>query len=67
MATANTPAWRRNLRLYLDLSSTQVTDAGLAHLKMMSSLKWLDLRKTAVTDTGLKDLKSALPMLGYNR
>jgi len=39
------------------LSDTQITDAGLEHLKGLTSLQWLDLRYTQITDTGLEHLK----------
>jgi hypothetical protein len=39
----------------------RVTDAGLAHLKGLTELRWLDLRKTRVTDAAIRDLQKALP------
>ena len=42
-------------RLYL--SHTEVTDAGLEHLKLLSQLQTLDLGGTKVTDAGLEHLK----------
>jgi hypothetical protein len=47
----------------LDLSDTQVSDAGLAHLKGLTSLSGIDLRSTWVSDAGAKELKRALPGL----
>jgi hypothetical protein len=41
--------------VYLD--GTQVTDAGLEHLKGLSQLRTLNLKDTQVTDAGLKRLK----------
>ncbi|MCH8804975.1 MAG: hypothetical protein IH986_02675 [Planctomycetes bacterium] len=41
----------------LDLRGTQVTDAGLAHLKGLAGLNWLWLSGTEVTDAGLAHLK----------
>jgi len=41
----------------LDLSSTDVTDAGLAHLKGLTKLTALDLRDTQVSSAGLKHLE----------
>src|SRR5262245_8932972 len=41
----------------LDLSSTQITDAGLAHLKDLKSLEDLVLSVTKITDAGLVHLK----------
>jgi hypothetical protein len=39
------------------LSDTQITDAGLEHLKGLTSLKRLDLYSTQITDAGLEHLK----------
>ncbi len=41
----------------LDLSFTDVTDDGLAHLKELTSLSELDLMHTRITDSGLAHLK----------
>ena len=41
----------------LDLTRTQVTDAGLAHLKGLVNLATLDLDGTKLTDAGLAHLK----------
>lgn len=41
----------------LELESTQVTDAGLAHLEGLTHLKELTLVNTEVTDAGLARLK----------
>ena len=46
----------------LDLSGTQVTDAGLKSLEPLDKLTSLDLQSTQVTDEGLKALV-ALPKL----
>ena len=35
-----------------------MTDAGLAHLKGLSSLKWLKLTRTRVTDAGIAELRN---------
>ena len=43
--------------IFLYLSSTNVTDAGLAHLKGMSHLRRLTLANTRITDAGLAHLK----------
>jgi hypothetical protein len=40
----------------LSLSGTQVTDAGLVHLKGMTGLRTLDLSDTQITDAGLAHL-----------
>jgi len=42
---------------YLDLMSSQITDAGLAHLKGLTQLQWLNLLGARVTDAGLVHLK----------
>ena len=47
----------------LDLSRTQVSDAGLEHLKGLTSLTALDLSGTQVTDEGVEALKAAIPGL----
>lgn len=44
-----------NLR-YLDLSYTDVGDAGLAHLADLTKLEWLILNETRVTSAGLAQL-----------
>jgi hypothetical protein len=44
------------LRL-LDLDLTEVTDAGLEHLKGLTALQELSLWRTPVTDAGLQHLK----------
>ena len=52
----------------LDLSETQVGDAGLEHLGELSGLHWLSLDSTNVTDAGLMHLKglSNLDQLNIN-
>jgi Leucine-rich repeat (LRR) protein len=45
----------------LDLYDTQVTDAGLEHLKGLTSLTKLSLSRTPITDAGLAEIKAALP------
>jgi hypothetical protein len=47
----------------LSLAGTQVTDAGLPHLKALTKLSALDLDNTHVTDAGVNKLKRALPRL----
>ena len=42
----------------LCLEDTQVTDAGLKHLKRLPKLSWLELGNTKVTDAGLEHLRS---------
>ena len=39
------------------LHDTQVSDAGLEHLKGLNAIKELDLSNTQVSDAGLKHLK----------
>lgn len=52
-------------RLYeLNLRGTEITDAGLVHLKEMPQLTRLHLEKTKITDDGLEHLKG-LPSLEY--
>jgi hypothetical protein len=63
------PTWLRELlgddfflKLHaVDFHDKQVTDAGLQHLKALSSLQTLDLIDTQVTDAGINELKKALP------
>ena len=38
-----------------------LTDAGLVHLKGLTSLVFLFLIETQITDAGIADLKMALP------
>ena len=39
------------------MQGTQITDAGLEHLKGMSKLRYLDLQETRITDAGLDIIK----------
>jgi len=50
----------------LDLSKTQITDAGLVHLQGLTSLTQLSLDGTAISDAGLVHLKglTSLTLLG---
>lgn len=52
----------------LDLSKTQITGAGLAHLKGLNSLEILDLGNTKINDPDLEQLTSLpkLQSLGLN-
>jgi len=45
----------------LILDNTQVTDAGLKHLKGLTNLQFLHLDGTQVTRRGVKELNKALP------
>jgi hypothetical protein len=45
------------------MDATQITDAGLVHLKSLPKLSALALRGTRVTKAGMHDLKQALPSL----
>ena len=65
------PAWLRNLLgedlfttvvgvSFLDPRGTQVTDAGLQHLKGLTQLRTLNLKGTQVTDEGVKRLQERL-------
>ena len=49
------------------LMDTQVTDAGLEHLKGMTNLRYLHLGDTQVTDAGVNELKKALPNCRIDR
>jgi hypothetical protein len=53
----------------LSLDSVDLTDAGVARLAEIQSLKQLDLYHTLVTDKGFEQLKSALPqcVIHYER
>ena len=46
-----------NKIVFVNLSGTQVTDAGLEHLKGLTNLRRLYLSGTKVTDAGLEHLK----------
>ena len=46
---------------FLSLAGTQVTDAGLRHLKGLTSLRQVVLFRTQVTPAGVADLNDALP------
>jgi hypothetical protein len=46
------------------LMETQVTDAGLIHLKNLRNLTALALEKTKVSEAAKADLKAALPKCG---
>jgi hypothetical protein len=50
----------RNLRI-LDLKSTQVSGAGLAHLKHLDKLRHLALPRMHVTQADVDELRTALP------
>jgi hypothetical protein len=64
-ATMPTPQWLRSLLgddLFqsvgvVGLTGTQVTDAGLEHLKRLGQLQLLYIGHTQVTDAGLEHLK----------
>ena len=47
--------------LVLGLQDTEVTDAGLVHLKGLTQLQVLGLQDTEVTNAGVAKLKQALP------
>jgi hypothetical protein len=42
----------------LSLDGTEVTDAGMEHLKGLTQLQWLDIGGTKITDAGLEHIKS---------
>ncbi|MGO8753589.1 MAG: hypothetical protein ACLQNE_47250 [Thermoguttaceae bacterium] len=64
-AQPSSPKWLRTLLgddcftnvVEVALDHTQVTDAGLAHLKGLTQLQQLSLDNTQVTDAGLEHLK----------
>jgi len=41
--------------------SSQITDAGMVHLKGLTGLQTLYLNRTKVTDAGISDLQKSLP------
>ena len=45
----------------VSLIGTNVTDAGLVHLKGLTKLEYLNLNGTKVTDAGIKQLQQTLP------
>ena len=47
----------------LNLSSTQITDAGLKHLYALHTLRLLNLTGTSVSDSAINALEKALPNL----
>ena len=53
----------------LDLNRTQVSDAGLLHLRNLTNLEWLMLIEARVSDAGLENIKSLtnLKMLYLDR
>ena len=50
----------------LSLDDTQITDAGLAHLRGLTALQTLYLHDMKVTDAGVKKLQEALPIARSN-
>ncbi len=51
----------------IGLACTQITDAGLVHLKALINLSSLDLLGTRVSDAGVKEQQQALPSLKIAR
>ena len=47
----------------LDLRGTQISDAGLVHLRSLGQLELLNLNWTQVSESGSQDLKRFLPTL----
>src|SRR3954469_25285428 len=43
------------------LSYTRITDAGLAHLKGLTTLESLDLTATRISDAGVKEFHRLMP------
>ena len=68
--TADDETVRRVSRLSrlqsLGLFGTNVTDAGLAHIKQLTHLKDLDLRSTRIGDTGLAELSAMTSLRQLN-
>ena len=48
----------------LELSDTDISDAGLEHLRALKGLKDVYLDGTKVTQKGVKQLQAALPNCG---
>jgi hypothetical protein len=46
---------------FLDLTDTQITDAGLKHLAGMKGIQFLTLTGTAVSEAGVEELRRQLP------
>ena len=51
----------------LFLGGTQITDAGLVHLRGLKRLQELEVGNTRVTDTAVRELQRALPNLKISR
>ena len=49
------------------VNNTEFTDAGLVHLKGLTSLETLVLDNTQITDAGIEELKAALPECNISR
>ena len=45
----------------LDLSKSEITDKGLAHLKKLRSLEELEIDGTGVSEAGYQELTQSLP------
>ena len=45
----------------VDVSGTQITDAGLEQLEDLTQLQELSLSDTQITDAGVAELQKALP------
>ncbi len=50
--------------VWLNLSQTRITSAGLVHLRELEQLRWLHLEKTEVSDEGIQHV-AGLPNLEY--
>jgi hypothetical protein len=51
----------------LNLGKTEITDAGLVHLKGLTKLEGLYLRGTKTTPAGIMSFKEALPVCRISR
>jgi hypothetical protein len=50
----------------VSFGGTQVTDAGLVHLRGLTQLEWLTLHSTQVTDAGLVHVRGLTRLQGLN-
>jgi hypothetical protein len=48
---------------HLILNGTDITDAGLKHLKALPKIQDVSVRKTAVTREGIQRIKAEVPTL----
>jgi hypothetical protein len=53
--------------LYLDISNTTVTDAGIMKLAPIDNLKTLKVSRTKISDGGMRALQRLLPDLEFKK